>query len=103
MGTAIDDLDVDLVPEKNFPTDKSDKLVRAAVRQWLLGGDQKAMFGVGLDPLNQGPFGAFLGQGFHRIYKTYVELRLEMLRANYEQELARSPLEAARARYAIRD
>ena len=93
VGTAFDDLDVDLVPEKNFPTDKSDKLVRAAVREWLLGGDQKAMFGVGLDPLNQGPFGAFLGQGFHRIYKTYVELRLEMLRANYEQELARSPLE----------
>lgn len=85
IGTPLDDLDVDLVsqltPAKDFR--------RPVVRGWRFDLLRQVVVAAILSPADS----AGEVRGISVNYKHMLELWLETLRAEYEQELARSPLE----------
>jgi hypothetical protein len=83
-GTPVDELDVDL--------DLGKDLLRPAVVFWYVEPQVVRLLGRAIGKENQ-TLGAAQGELFFRLYKTNIELRLEALRARYEEELARSPVE----------
>lgn len=95
-GTSIDDLDVNLWPQINDKYgDEATHFVRPAVTAWREDSvffnnrfhtDVRCDFRVPYAKENLSPFRTIL-------YKTMHEVWLEMRRAEYEEALARSPLE----------
>jgi hypothetical protein len=84
-GSPTDDLDVDL--------DLDASLSSASVIKHIVGGPRLVrILGLAVSPADKSD-STSQGTIFYVPYKTLFEARLDMLRANYERDLATSPLE----------
>jgi hypothetical protein len=84
-GTPLDELDLDLTPSLNDPN--QDKFPFPFVEAWAFGGNCTFADVVSMGRLQSQINRAELN------YKPHIALWLDTLRAEYERELARSPLE----------
>lgn len=88
IGTPVDDLDVDI---RHGTTGALAAAARPVIEKWVVGADGRLIADVIATNGNAVQITGVLRGSAN--YKTFVELWLETLRAEYERDCARSPLE----------